>query len=147
MKHPRVIEHDADPAQKIYPDMPNHAANEAEFLALVDEGLADINAGRTVRVRGCSRQVPQEDIRPCVIRFAKRAEADLEHIDNWITGDDGAGLAARIVEAILTSIELLELFSQLGRPGRRTGTRELGFPERPTLSFTSSPARMWSLPV
>ena len=48
MEHPRVIEHDADPSQKIYPDMPNHAANEAEFLALVDEGLADIDAGRTV---------------------------------------------------------------------------------------------------
>ena len=28
--------------------MPNHAANEAEFLALVDEGLADIDAGHTV---------------------------------------------------------------------------------------------------
>ena len=66
-----------------------------------------------------------------MIRFAKRAEADLEHIDNWITGDNGAGVAARIVEAILTSIELLEPFPQLGRPGRRAGTRELGVPRTP----------------
>jgi hypothetical protein len=28
--------------------MPNHAANEAEFLALVDEGLANIAADYTV---------------------------------------------------------------------------------------------------
>ncbi len=48
MEHPNAIEHDTDPAQKIYPDMPNHAANEAEFLALVEEGVADIDAGRTV---------------------------------------------------------------------------------------------------
>ena len=47
MDHPSIIEHDADPAQKIHPDLPNHAADEAEFLALVDEGLADIDAGRT----------------------------------------------------------------------------------------------------
>jgi toxin ParE1/3/4 len=66
-----------------------------------------------------------------VIRFAKKAEADLKHIDIWITKDNGDGVAARIVEAILTSIELLDQFPHLGRQGRRTGTRELPIPKTP----------------
>ena len=49
MEHRPVVERDIDPAQKIHPDMPNHAANEAEFLALVNDGVADIEAGRTVQ--------------------------------------------------------------------------------------------------
>ena len=48
MEPSEVAERAADPAQKLYPDMPNHAASEDGFLALVDEGLADMEAGRTV---------------------------------------------------------------------------------------------------
>ncbi len=32
----------------MYPDMPNHVGTEAEFLAAVEIGLADLDAGRTV---------------------------------------------------------------------------------------------------
>ncbi len=33
---------------KIYPDMPNYADTEAAFLAAVEIGFADLDAGRTV---------------------------------------------------------------------------------------------------
>ena len=35
-------------ATEIYPDMPNYVGTEAEFLAAVDKGLANLRAGRTV---------------------------------------------------------------------------------------------------
>ena len=47
MSQYEIIE-EPDPAQTIYPDMPCYVANEAEFIAAVDVGLADIEAGRTV---------------------------------------------------------------------------------------------------
>jgi predicted transcriptional regulator len=33
---------------EIYPDMGNYVGTAAEFLAAVDKGLADLDAGRTV---------------------------------------------------------------------------------------------------
>ena len=41
-------DHDDEAATRIYPDMPNYVGTEAAFVAAVEEGLADIRAGRTV---------------------------------------------------------------------------------------------------
>jgi predicted transcriptional regulator len=48
MAQRKIIHDDADPAQKIYPDLPNYVATEAEFIAAVEVGLAEIDAGQTV---------------------------------------------------------------------------------------------------
>jgi|GEM_PF-5634139 hypothetical protein len=44
----KIIHDDADPARKIYPDMPNYFSNDAEFIALVEEGIASLEEGPTV---------------------------------------------------------------------------------------------------
>jgi predicted transcriptional regulator len=48
MAQPEPITDDTDPARAIHPDLPNHVATDAELIAAVQEGLADIEAGRTV---------------------------------------------------------------------------------------------------
>ena len=48
MEHREAVEREADPAEKVIQTMPNFAGGETAFLALVDEGLADIEAGRVV---------------------------------------------------------------------------------------------------
>ncbi len=45
-RKPRSVSHSKD--QDVLPDMPCYVATETEFLAAVDVGLADIEAGRTV---------------------------------------------------------------------------------------------------
>ncbi len=69
-----------------------------------------------------------------MIRLSLTAEKDLRRIDAWIRKDNGPLTAARVTEAILTSIEHLERFPELGRPGRLAGTRELGIAHLPYIA-------------
>jgi predicted transcriptional regulator len=46
---------------RIYPDMPNYVDSEAEFLAAVDKGLADIRAGRTVAFADVAAEFSRDD--------------------------------------------------------------------------------------
>jgi predicted transcriptional regulator len=48
MLEPRQKLADEEAATQIYSDMPNYVGSEAEFLAAVEVGLADLDAGRTV---------------------------------------------------------------------------------------------------
>ena len=54
------------------------------------------------------------------------AEADLDHIADWIAKDSPSA-AARMVATILDRISLLEIdeLTRMGRPGFVEGTREL----------------------
>ena len=51
------------------------------------------------------------------------AHGDLEAIFAHIAADNGPA-AEKVVGRILTAIELLSVFPQIGRPGRVAGTRE-----------------------
>ncbi len=48
MLEPKHKPADDEAATRIYPDMPIYAGSEADFVAAVEKGLADIRAGRTV---------------------------------------------------------------------------------------------------
>lgn len=68
---------------------------------------------------------------PLGIRWLKRALANLDAEAAFIARDNPA--AARVVEAIATTVELLAKHPALGRPGRVEGTRELVVPDTPYL--------------
>ncbi|MGO8814652.1 MAG: type II toxin-antitoxin system RelE/ParE family toxin [Terriglobia bacterium] len=69
--------------------------------------------------------------RPREIRWLKRALANLDAEAAFIARDHPA--AARVVEAIAGTVELLAQHPALGRPGRVEGTRELVVPDTPYL--------------
>ena len=69
---------------------------------------------------------------PREIRWVKRALANLDAEAAFIARDHPAA-AARVVEAIATTVELLAQHPALGRPGRVEGTRELVVPDTPYL--------------
>ena len=69
---------------------------------------------------------------PLGIRWLKRALANLDAEAAFIARDHPAA-AARVVEAIITTVELLAQHPALGRPGRVEGTREWVVPDTPYL--------------
>ena len=62
--------------------------------------------------------------RPLEIRWLKRALANLDAEAAYIALDNPAA-AARVVDTIARTVELLAQHPGLGRPGRVEGTREL----------------------
>jgi toxin ParE1/3/4 len=58
------------------------------------------------------------------IQVTKPAQQDLTDLDSYIRRDHPK-VALRIVQRILEAIEGLEMFPNLGRSGRVSGTREL----------------------
>ena len=64
------------------------------------------------------------------IRWLKRALANLDAEAAFIARDHPA---ARVVEAIASTVELLAQHPALGRPGRVEGTRGLVVPDTPYL--------------
>ncbi|MDQ2949544.1 MAG: type II toxin-antitoxin system RelE/ParE family toxin [Acidobacteriota bacterium] len=61
------------------------------------------------------------------IRFAPRALKHLQQIHAFIERDK-PDAAANTIERVLTAAEKLQEHPNLGRPGRRKGTRELVHP-------------------
>jgi toxin ParE1/3/4 len=70
--------------------------------------------------------------RPLEIRWLKRALANLDAEAAFIALDDPAA-AARVVDTIAGTIDLLARHPGLGRPGRVEGTRELVVADTPYL--------------
>ena len=70
--------------------------------------------------------------RPLEIRWLKRALANRDTEAAFVALDNPAA-AARVVEAIATTVELLAQHPALGRPGRVEGTRELVVANTPCL--------------
>ncbi len=66
------------------------------------------------------------------IRWLKRALANLDAEAAFIARENPAA-AARVVDVIATTVELLAEHPALGRPGRVEGTRELVVPDTPYL--------------
>lgn len=66
------------------------------------------------------------------IRWLKRALASFDAEAAYIARDNPAA-AARVVEAIATTVDMLAQHPALGRPGRVEGTRELVVPNTPYL--------------
>ncbi len=60
-------------------------------------------------------------------RLSRRAFRDLEEIFDYIA-EGKPDAAAHTVEKILQAIQQLERYPQIGRFGRRAGTRELAHP-------------------
>ena len=61
------------------------------------------------------------------IDWTKQAVADLAEIEHYIAQDKPAA-ARRVAAHLWSSVEHLAEFPQLGRPGRRQGTRNLIVP-------------------
>jgi toxin ParE1/3/4 len=68
-----------------------------------------------------------------MIRWTEPAADQLESLYEYITWDKGEQVAARIAELIGESIQGLERYPMLGRPGRVSGTRELVVAKTPFL--------------
>jgi toxin ParE1/3/4 len=66
------------------------------------------------------------------IRWLKRALANLDAEAAFIARENPTA-AARVVEAVAATVELLARHPALGRPGRVEGTRELVVPDTPYL--------------
>jgi toxin ParE1/3/4 len=64
------------------------------------------------------------------VRFRARASADLQAIRGWIAKDSPA-TAARVVDRILSGVERLAQFPQMGRKGKVEGTRHWPIPRLP----------------
>jgi addiction module RelE/StbE family toxin len=59
------------------------------------------------------------------LRWSEAAAGDLEHITDYLFENAPPERAARIVREIYNAPSELLTFPARGRPGRRTGTREL----------------------
>lgn len=59
-----------------------------------------------------------------IVRLTKEAERDLVKIHSDIASDNERA-AERVIARILQSLHYLEMLPELGRLGRREGTREL----------------------
>lgn len=64
------------------------------------------------------------------VRWTRKALVNLDQEAEYIA-QDNPGAAARIVEQIRSSVQTLQDFPALGRPGRVSGTRELVISETP----------------
>jgi len=58
------------------------------------------------------------------VLYQRTAQRDIEGIYAYIAKDD-PDAAIRVVERIRAAIEMLADYPHVGRPGRKTGTREL----------------------
>lgn len=69
------------------------------------------------------------------IRWTQAAVSDLTEICDYVGDHDGPEAARKIANRIYDALNGLVAFPQLGRPGRRAGTRELLFPGLPFLAI------------
>ena len=67
------------------------------------------------------------------VKWLRIARANLDAEAEYVSRDDPAAAAARIVTTIHRAIESLQPFPAMGRPGRVMGTRELVVPRTPYL--------------
>lgn len=70
-----------------------------------------------------------------MIRLSRAAAGDLRRIDAWLRPRAGAAVTDRVLEGILSSIQGLDQYPELGRPGREPGTRELVMARLPYIAF------------
>ena len=68
------------------------------------------------------------------IRWTAIAADDLKSLHEYLS-DHAPGHADSMVERILSSIDVLEQYPNLGRPGRLEGTRELVITGTPFIVF------------
>lgn len=67
------------------------------------------------------------------IRWTTQAADDLESAHEFVSSEGSIAAADRMVDRILTDIDNLERFPQIGRIGRIDGTRELVIPRTPVV--------------
>ncbi len=67
------------------------------------------------------------------IKFARRAESDLDAIYQYIAQDNPTN-ADRVIQRIVQAIAVLENFPLLGRDGQVEGTREFSIVRLPYLA-------------
>jgi addiction module RelE/StbE family toxin len=60
-----------------------------------------------------------------VVRWTEPAARDLTRICNYIGGHSSAATARRVALSIYEGVASLSEFPEQGRPGRKSGTREL----------------------
>jgi toxin ParE1/3/4 len=68
------------------------------------------------------------------VRWTEPAASDLTHICGYIEQHDGTNTARRVAISIYERVSGLVEFPERGRPGRRSGTRELIFTGLPYLA-------------
>jgi len=66
------------------------------------------------------------------VRYARSALRDIDGIHRHIVAENPAA-AERVRKSILRTIDMLRDFPFLGKPGRRSGTREMTVPKLPYL--------------
>ena len=107
----------------------------SEFVTAVEEGLADLEAGRTVEheeILGRHRWAAAAA--RCLMRVigTTRARRDLEGIWTYIARDNAVA-ADGVDDDIVKAGEFLAGMPRRGRPGRHSDTRELLIPGRPDI--------------
>ena len=70
-----------------------------------------------------------------VVRWTQPAVQDLTLLCDYIQDHDGDLAARRIALRIYDGVNSLEAFPYMGRPGRKSGTRELVIPGLPWLAI------------
>ncbi|MGC2111648.1 MAG: type II toxin-antitoxin system RelE/ParE family toxin [Candidatus Korobacteraceae bacterium] len=70
-----------------------------------------------------------------LVRWTPAAVRDLTRICDYIEERNSAAVARRVALTIYDSIDSLAKFPYLGRPGRKTDTRELPFPGLPFVAI------------
>lgn len=60
------------------------------------------------------------------LRLSSLARADLHGVAEKVKEDNRAATADRVISRIVAAMHQLERFPEMGRPGRVSGTRELG---------------------
>lgn len=65
------------------------------------------------------------------IRLTSKAESDLDAIYSHYDSKVGGAAAHRVIQEILGSLENLEMFPGMGRPGQLPGCRDLIFTSVP----------------
>jgi toxin ParE1/3/4 len=69
------------------------------------------------------------------IRWTQPASSDLTHICDYLSKEDSPATARRVVILIYERVHTLMEFPDLGRSGRKAGTRELIFSGLPYLDI------------
>jgi predicted transcriptional regulator len=113
------------PAEVIQELIVTALADEARFLAAVEQGFAELDAGQLVTHEEVGQRIERRFRWMPAVRWAPKAVGDLERIFRYLEQSNPAA-ARRVVDSVYEAASsLLQTFPERGRVSRRHGAREL----------------------